>query len=103
MYLTEGPGPWQAFLKRPDNVGLSIMEAKQKYLNEQLLFEEQMSYLQLWNTQNTMSPTAPGASAAGGAPSGGGPSPTPPTPEKEILTEDGRAILAEDGTYIIAE
>ena len=97
MYLTEGPGPWQAFLGRPDNVGLSIMEAKQKYLNEQLLFEEQMSYLQVWNTQNTMSPTAPGASAAGGAASGGPAS----TPEKEILTEDERALLAEDGTYII--
>ena len=100
MYLTEGPGPWQAFVKRPDNVGLSIMEARQKYLNEQLLFEEQMSYLQLWNTQNTMSPTAPGASAAGGpsTSSGGGP---PFTPEKEILTEDGKALLTEDGTYII--
>lgn len=97
MYLTEGPGSWQAFLKRPDNTSLSIMEAKQKYLNEQLIFEEQMSYLQLWNTQNTMSPTAPGASAAGGAPSGGPAS----TPEKEILTEDERAILAEDGTYIV--
>ena len=97
MYLTEGPGPWQAFLKRPDNVGLSIMKAKQKYLNEQLIFEEQMSYLQLWNTQNTMSPTAPGASAAGGAPSDSPAS----TPEKEILTEDDRAILAEDGTYIV--
>ena len=95
MYLTEGPGSWQAFLKRPDNTSLSIMEAKQKYLNEQLIFEEQMSYLQLWNTQNTMSPTAPGASAAGGA---GGPA---STPEKEILTEDDKAILAEDGTYII--
>jgi len=101
MYLTEGPGPWQAFLKRPDNVGLSIMEARQKYLNEQLIFEEQISYLQLWNTQNTMSPTAPGASAAGGPPpSGGGP---PSTPEKEILTEDDKAILAEDGTYIVTE
>ena len=98
MYLTEGPGPWQAFLGRPDNVGLSIMEAKQKYLNEQLLFEEQMSYLQMWNTQNTMSPTAPGASAAGGAAVGGGPA---STPEKEILTEDERALLAEDGNYIV--
>lgn len=98
MYLTEGPGPWQAFLKRPDNVGLSIMEAKQKYLNEQLIFEEQMSYLQLWNTQNTIRPTAPGASAAGGPPPSEGPA---STPEKEILTEDERAILAEDGTYIV--
>jgi len=100
MYLTEGPGPWQAFLKRPDNVGLSIMEAKQKYLNEQLVFEEQMSYLQLWNTQNTTGAAAAAAGGAAGGPlrGGGGPS---LTPEEEILTEDDKAILAEDGTYII--
>jgi hypothetical protein len=33
------PGDWQQFLKRKDNVGLSINEAKQKYLTEQLQFE----------------------------------------------------------------
>jgi hypothetical protein len=93
MYLSEGPGPWQAFLKRPDNTRLSIMEAKQKYLNEQLLFEEQMSYLQLWNTQNTTSPTAPGGSAAGG-PGAGSPA---DTPEEELLTENNEALLTEDG------
>lgn len=100
MYLTEGPGPWQAFLKRPDNVGLSIMEARQKYLNEQLIFEEQMSYLQLWNTQNTTSPTAPGAGAAGGP--GGGNDPAD-TPEEELLTENNEALLTEDGFNLTTE
>jgi hypothetical protein len=94
MYLSEGPGPWQAFLKRPDNTRLSIMEAKQKYLNEQLLFEEQMSYLQLWNTQNTTSPTAFGSSAAGGPEKGNSPA---NTPEEELLTENNEALLTEDG------
>ena len=33
------PGSWQIFLQRPDNIGLSIQEAKQKYLKELALFE----------------------------------------------------------------
>lgn len=101
MYLTEGPGPWQAFLKRPDNVGLSIMEARQKYMQEQLIFEEQMSYLQLWNTQNTISPTVGGASAAGGPAPG---SDTPATtPEEELLTENNEVLLTEDGFDLTTE
>ena len=35
------PGSWQIFLKRPDNIGLSIQEAKQKYLKELALFENE--------------------------------------------------------------
>ena len=64
----EGPGTWQSFLKRKDNIGLSIMEAKQKYLKEQLLFENYVSTL---NTVNTVSTAAAGA-AGGPAPSTGG-------------------------------
>lgn len=64
----EGPGTWQSFLKRKDNVGLTIMEARQKYLKEQLLFE---SYFQTLNTTSTVSTAAAGA-AGGPAPSGGG-------------------------------
>ncbi len=61
----EPPGPWQSFTKRRDNIGLSVMEMKQKYTKEQLLFE---GYLQQLNTVNTLS-----AGAAGGpAPSTGG-------------------------------
>jgi hypothetical protein len=33
------PGSWQIFLQRPDNINLSIQEAKQKYLRELALFE----------------------------------------------------------------
>jgi hypothetical protein len=64
----EGPGTWQSFLKRKDNVGLTIMEARQKYLKEQLLFE---SYFQTLNTTSTVSTAAAGA-AGGPAPSTGG-------------------------------
>lgn len=64
----EGPGTWQSFLKRKDNVGLTIMEARQKYLKEQLLFEGYISQL---NTLSTVSTAAAGA-AGGPAPSTGG-------------------------------
>jgi len=64
----EGPGTWQSFLKRKDNVGLTIMEARQKYLKEQLLFE---SYINTLNTVSTVSTAAAGA-AGGPAPSTGG-------------------------------
>jgi len=47
------PGSWQVFLKRPDNIGLSIQEAKQKYLKELALFENEKKqqydlYMQLF-------------------------------------------------------
>jgi len=64
----EGPGTWQSFLKRKDNIGLTIMESRQKYLKEQLLFENYVSTLQ---TLNTVSTAAAGA-AGGPAPSTGG-------------------------------
>jgi hypothetical protein len=44
MFLVNHPGPWQSFLNRPDNKGLSLMEVKNKYMQEQLLFENYMSF-----------------------------------------------------------
>jgi hypothetical protein len=78
----EGPGTWQSFLKRKDNIGLPIMEAKQKYLKEQLFFE---SYL---NTVNTMSPSV--ASSAAGSGAAGG-----PLPSKNL----GQAVSALANSY----
>jgi len=46
---------WQQFLARPDNKGLNVMQAKQKYLNEQA------------NYYRMIPPTPSFASAAGGA------------------------------------
>jgi hypothetical protein len=90
------PGPWQWYVKRPDNRDLSIMEVKRKYMHEQLLFE---NYISTLNTLNTVSTAAAGA-AGGPAPGGGG---TPETPEVEILTESGDAILAENGDFLVTE
>jgi hypothetical protein len=44
MYGAQDPGNWQSFLKRQDNVGLPIMEAKSKYLMEQINFDNMMNF-----------------------------------------------------------
>ncbi len=62
------PGPWQWYVKRPDNVGLPIMEVRRKYMQEQILFE---NYISTLNTVSTVSTAAAGA-AGGPAPSTGG-------------------------------
>ena len=46
MLLTNDPGPWQYYVNRPDNVGLPIMEVKDKYMREQLLFEQNLNFIQ---------------------------------------------------------
>jgi hypothetical protein len=54
MLITNDPGPWQYYVNRPDNVGLPLMEIKDKYMREQLLFE-QYQYNQYINYQNWIS------------------------------------------------
>jgi hypothetical protein len=44
MYGAQDPGNWQSFLKRQDNTGLPIMEAKSKYLMEQMNFDNMMNF-----------------------------------------------------------
>jgi len=44
MFIVNHPGPWQFYVNRPDNKGLPIMEIKSKYLKEQLLFENYISF-----------------------------------------------------------
>jgi len=44
MFIVNPPGLWQYYVNRPDNKGLNIMEIKSKYLKEQLLFEQYMSF-----------------------------------------------------------
>jgi hypothetical protein len=69
MFLVNHPGPWQSYLNRPDNKELSLMEVRDKYMQEQLLFENYMSF------QHQQQMMMANASA------GGGPLPTPePTP-----------------------
>ena len=76
MFLTNHPGPWQVYLNRSDNKGLSLMEVKNKYMQEQLLYENYMSFQM--QQQLMMS----NASAGGGLL----PEPTPPSPSSGDLT-----------------
>lgn len=61
MFISNNPGPWQYYVNRQDNVGLSIMEVKDKYMREQLLFEQQMNFI---HQQQMLSSMA----ASGGGP-----------------------------------
>lgn len=51
MFISQHPGPWQYFVKRPDNIGLNILEVKQKYLIEESKYYSQLKLLNLnsWN------------------------------------------------------
>ena len=55
MFLINHPGPWQSFVLRPDNVGRPINEVTQKYLYEQLQYDNFISMqqqLQIQQFQN---------------------------------------------------
>jgi hypothetical protein len=41
IYTTPDPGNWSQWKQKPENKSLPLNEAKQKYLKEQLLFEDQ--------------------------------------------------------------
>lgn len=72
FFTANDPGPWQYYLNRPDNVGKPLMEVRDKYLQEQLLFENYMSFI----TQQQMLM----AQSAGG----GGPLSTPTEEDNTI-------------------
>lgn len=67
MFFVNDPGPWQSFILRGDNVGKPINEVTQKYLHEQLQFDnfisiQQQLHLQQFQnkgSQLTSTPTPP--------------------------------------------
>lgn len=46
MIISDHPGSWQFYVKRPDNIGLSILEIKQKYIKEEFDYFNQLNWLQ---------------------------------------------------------
>jgi uncharacterized delta-60 repeat protein len=46
FFISNDPGPWSSYLSRSDNKNLPLMEVRDKYLREQLLFEQQLSFIQ---------------------------------------------------------
>ena len=90
VFTTQHPGPWKEFINRPQNRNLPIMEVRQKYLKEQLDFENQLSTYLSWNRHNIAQ--------------GGRSQATPDTtPEVEMLTEVGELMITEDNFNIITE
>lgn len=61
----EAPGEWLIFLQRKDIKSLPIMEARKRYMQEQLLFEAYENNLNTVNTVNSTT-SAPASAAAGG-------------------------------------
>jgi len=76
MNYVNHPGPWQPYLLRSDNVGLPLMEVRDKYLQEQLLYEQFMSFTIQQQMLSSM------------AASGGGPSQTTDPSENSYVVND---------------
>jgi hypothetical protein len=87
IFSVEDPGPWQYFAQRPDNIGLPVQVVSEKYLVEQLMFADQ--YSQFLAYQNWLQ----------GQPSGE--TPLSATPQQEIVTENGVALITQNGEYIV--
>jgi hypothetical protein len=60
MFFVKDPGPWQYYVNRKDNIGLSLDAVRRKYLTESIAFEEQMSQwvMQSQNYSNASGGTA---------------------------------------------
>lgn len=63
FFINKSPGPWKWFVLRKDNVGLPLMEVKQKYLKEQSLFETEQ--IRQYNEYVKMIPSQGGPSGVG--------------------------------------
>ena len=56
------PEPWSQYLKKKENVGVPLMEVRKKYMEEQLLFENDVSSIQQLNVLSA----GPSNSSGGG-------------------------------------
>ena len=54
------PEPWSQYLKKKEYIGVPLMEVRKKYMEEQLLFENYISYLQPLNTLSPISTPSSG-------------------------------------------
>jgi hypothetical protein len=85
MFIIVDPGPWQYYHHRPDNVGLNTGQLKQKFLTEQMLFEQQQyeaytSWLQ-GQGKGILSPEQ--------------------TPQVELVTQNGQVLQTQNGLNLI--
>ena len=86
-YIINHPGSWKTFLKLKENQHLSLLEIKQKYLKQQLLFENTYTPHQssmLYNNNR------------------GGIKRKSLTPQTgALLTQNNEFILIQDGEFIV--
>ena len=87
MFIIVDPGPWQYYHHRPDNFGLNTGQLKQKYLHEQMLFEQQ----QFEAYTNWLQGQGKGLTA-------GGPE---STPQVELVTQNGQVLQTQNGQDLI--
>ena len=85
MFIINDPGPWQYYHHRPDNIGLNTGQLKQKYLTEQMLFEQQQyeaytNWLQ-GQGKGILSPEQ--------------------TPQVELVTQNGQVLQTQNGQDLI--
>jgi hypothetical protein len=82
MFIINDPGPWQYYHYRPDNVGLNTSQLKQKFLTEQVLFEQQQyeAYMNWLLVQPS-----------------GTPSSEMTTPQVELTTQNGQILQTQNG------
>lgn len=85
MFVINDPGPWQYYHHRQDNIGLNTGQLKQKYLTEQMLFEQQQyeaytNWLQ-GQGKGILSPEQ--------------------TPQVELVTQNGQVLQTQNGQDLI--
>lgn len=85
MFIINDPGPWQYYHHRQDNIGLNTGQLKQKYLTEQMLFEQQQyeaytNWLQ-GQGKGILSPEQ--------------------TPQVELVTQNGQVLQTQNGQDLI--
>ena len=83
-YKINPPRDWQSFLKLKENQNLPILEVKRRYIKQQLLFENAYIAYQQSILHNKVQ---------------GGKKDTE-TPGIELITENEKFNLAEDGRFI---
>jgi hypothetical protein len=83
MFIVNDPGPWQYYHHRQDNIGLNTGQLKQKFLTEQMLFEQQQFEAYVTWLQVQGKGIAPGGPET--------------TPQVELTTQNGQVLQTENG------
>jgi hypothetical protein len=85
MFIVNDPGPWQYYHHRQDNIGLNTGQLKQKFLTEQMLFEQQQfeAYVTWLQVQ------------------GKGIASPENTPQVELVTQEGQVLQTQNGQDLI--